>query len=422
VFQQTSLEQTLMSLDLWRQPMYKRSIMFVRLYADNYRCFSAFTLELSSLSVLLGSNGSGKSTVLELFAKLRDFLTGRERSIDLFPQETLCRWDKRLEQTFEVAVKLEVRGEYVYRLRISHQEPEQGLNRVVEETLFLDGKPLFEGNEKEIRIHNDLQSGNPVGMQPDWDVSGIARIHARNDNKKLMAFREAFENMLVLQLNPCLVSAVAQGKPSVRIPKPDCSDFAGWLRSITRAETLIGRGAEQRLAKESLPGFLYFQETTSGDSSIMECFFESKPKPLKFRLDELSSGQIALIILEVAMAAASERGGLLLLDEPSNFLGLPEIQPLLLRLEDAALMGHYQVVLTAHNPIAVDLLAAGHGLWMEREPSGPARVYRVQMTESAKDDQSAMRVSDLVERGWISALGIPRSTAVPETGTATVVP
>jgi predicted ATPase len=393
--------------------------MFVRLYADNYRCFSAFTLELSSLSVLLGSNGSGKSTVLELFAKLRDFLTGRGRSIDLFPQETLCRWDKRLEQTFEVAVKLEVHGEYVYRLRISHQTPEQSLNKVIEETLYLNGKPLFEGNEKEIRIHNDLQSGNPVGMQPDWDVSGIARVRERNDNKKLIAFREAFENMLVLQLNPCLVSAVAQGKRSVRFPKWDCSDFAGWLRSITRAETLIGRRAEQRLAMESLPGFLYFQETTSGDSSIMECFFESKPKPLKFRLDELSSGQIALIILEVAMAAVRERGGLLLLDEPSNFLGLPEIQPLLIRLQDAALERRFQVVLTAHHPIAVDLLAAGYGLWFEREPTGPTRVSRVHLADSSIDDKSSTRVSDLIARGWVSALGSSR-TAVSGHASPTV--
>jgi len=395
--------------------------MFVRLYADNYRCFSAFTLDLNPLSVLLGSNGTGKSTVLALFANVRDFVTGRGRSLDLFPPETRCRWDTRIEQTFELGVKLEDHGEYVYRLRIRHEAPERSLNKVVEETLFLNGKPLFEGTDQKIRLHSDKQSGNPVEMQPDWHVSGISRVYESPENKKLIAFKKAFENMLVLQLNPGLVKAVATGKQSIEIPTPDCSDFAGWLRHISTAEALIGRKAEQSLAKGSLPGFLYFQVTPSGDSSILECYFESTPKPLKFRLDELSSGQIALIILEVAIAAATERGGSLLLDEPSNFLGLPEIQPLLVRLEDAALEGRFQVVLTAHHPIAIDLLASGHGLWLEREPTGPARVFPVQLADSTRDDKSAMRVSDLVERGWVSALGVSRSVAAQETGSAAAV-
>jgi predicted ATPase len=371
--------------------------------------------------VLLGSNGTGKSTVLALFAKLRDFLTGRGKSLDLFPPETLCRWDKRIEQTFELVVKLEEYGEYVYRLRIRHEAPERSLNKVVEETLYLNGKPLFEGNDQEIRLHDDEQSGNPVRMQPDWHISGISRVYERNEHKKLIAFRRAFENMLVLQLNPSLVRAVAEGKQSVEIPNPDCSDFAGCLRHISTAEALVRQEAEQSLAQGSLPGFRAFQATPSGDAEILECIFQSKPKPLKFRLDELSSGQIALIILEVAMAAAAEHGGALLLDEPSNFLGLPEIQPLLVRLQDAALEGRFQVVMTAHHPIAVDLLAAGYGLWLDREPTGPTRVHRVQMTDSTMDDKSATRVSDLMARGWVSALGISRTAVSQETGSTAAV-
>jgi len=125
--------------------------------------------------------------------------------------------------------------------------------------------------------------------------------------------------------------------------------------------------------------------------------------------------------LEVAMAAATERGGTLLLDEPGNFLGLPEIQPLLVRLQDAALEGRFQVVLTAHHPIAVDLLASGYGLWLDREPTGPTRVYRVQMTDSSIDDKSSMRVSDLIARGWVSALGVSRSVATQEASTVAAV-
>ena len=80
--------------------------MFSRFYADDYRCFTSFTLPLAPLCVLLGANGSGKSAVIGLIAKLRDFILGREKSLDLFPPRTLTRWDKRIEQTFELTLVL----------------------------------------------------------------------------------------------------------------------------------------------------------------------------------------------------------------------------------------------------------------------------------------------------------------------------
>src|SRR2546428_10824581 len=134
--------------------------MFLRLYADNYRCLSNFTLQFESLSVLLGPNGSGKSTVLGLVANLRDFILGRGKSLDLFPPETLTRWDKRIEQTFELGVRLD-QGEYTYRLRIRHEAPEKGLNKVVEERLTLDGKPLFASDHELVQLYNDWNTNGP---------------------------------------------------------------------------------------------------------------------------------------------------------------------------------------------------------------------------------------------------------------------
>ena len=154
--------------------------MFARCYADNYRCFTSFTLPLGPLSVLLGANGSGKSTVVGLFAKLRDFILGRETSLDLFPARTLTRWDKRIEQTFELTVVLD-QGEYTYRLRIRHEAIERGLNKVIEEKLTLDGKPLFASNDLRVLLYNDRHE-QKAEMLPDWHVSGISRVDERPDN------------------------------------------------------------------------------------------------------------------------------------------------------------------------------------------------------------------------------------------------
>ena len=102
-----------------------------------------------------------------------------------------------------------------------------------------------------------------------------------------------------------------------------------------------------------------------------------------------------------------------MLDEPGNFLGLSEIQPLLTRLQDAALEGRFQVILTAHHPIAVDFLAGSHGLWLEREPSGPSRVHPIRVAQNAVEEKGGVRVSDLIARGWLSGLGIQFSGPPP---------
>lgn len=388
--------------------------MFTRCYADNYRCLSSFELPLEPLSVLLGPNGSGKSTVLGLFSKMRDFILGRGNSLELFPPATLTRWDKRIEQTFEWRLKLE-HGEYLYRLRIRHENVQQALNKVVEESLTLDGNPLFVSDDKQITLYNDRHGGQ-VKLLPDWHVSGISRVYERNDNIKLFAFRRAVENLLILALNPSLVLAESAQKQPVTIPKLDCSDFSGWLLNVTTSEPLARQEAEKSLSTGSLPGFRAFEAKSYGEASILRCIFQGSEKPT-FRLDELSSGQIALIILETALAVANERRGILILDEPGNFLGLGEVQPLLTRLQDAALEGRFQVILTAHHPIAVDFLAAAHGSWLEREPSGPARVQRVNVAGEVSEGKANVRVSDLIARGWLSGLGVTKAEDSPSGGT-----
>jgi hypothetical protein len=101
------------------------------------------------------------------------------------------------------------------------------------------------------------------------------------------------------------------------------------------------------------------------------------------------------------------------LDEPSNFLGLSEIQPLLTRLQDAALERRFQVILSAHHPMAVNFLAAAHGLWLDREPIGPVRVSRIHVDADIAEGKAGVSVSDLVARGWLSGLGVrsPDTTA-----------
>jgi len=123
-------------------------------------------------------------------------------------------------------------------------------------------------------------------------------------------------------------------------------------------------------------------------------------------LDELSAGQKTMVILEHALAITKAWRSSVIIDEPANFLGLAEIQPFLLRLQNGADEGETQAIMTSHHPIAYDLLAEQNGRWLERTPLGPAQVSKVaDVVDGSRD--TAIPLSELVERGWVSSPSQP---------------
>jgi ABC-type Mn2+/Zn2+ transport system ATPase subunit len=385
--------------------------MITRLYADNFRCLSNFEAKFEPLTILLGPNGSGKSACLGLLAGLRDLILGRTTVAILFPDESRTRWDKRIEQTFEMSIRLKG-GNYSYRLVVGH--PSNPTNRrasllthIGEETLMLDGQFLYRANSKEIRIYDD-NGGESPPVLPDWHVSGISRIHESFDNRKLIAFRDFFATLPIIALNPYAVNPATREKEPVELPSVDCGDFTDFLANLIVSDAQVMRPVEEALKEGTLPDLLAFEARPSGDSSIVTCLFKNQEGPsIRFRLDELSSGQIASVILQTMASFAEVHGGALILDEPGNFLAVSEMQPFLASLEKLALEHGRQVIISTHHPIAIDFLAAGHGLWFERDPSGPTRSpmpFRV--PDDATSEDAYLRVSDLIARGWLSGIGI----------------
>jgi AAA15 family ATPase/GTPase len=51
--------------------------MLKRLYIDNFRCFVNFEYKPERKQLLLGANGSGKSSLLEAVRLLKEFIKGR---------------------------------------------------------------------------------------------------------------------------------------------------------------------------------------------------------------------------------------------------------------------------------------------------------------------------------------------------------
>lgn len=95
--------------------------MLKRVYIDNFRSFVNFELPLAQQQLILGLNGTGKSTLLEVLQAIKGLISGEQNPDIFFPATTLTRWQTLSKQTFELDVEL---GS-LYQFRLEHSCPKQ---------------------------------------------------------------------------------------------------------------------------------------------------------------------------------------------------------------------------------------------------------------------------------------------------------
>jgi len=81
--------------------------MIERIYIDNFRCFSNFELTPERINLLLGVNGSGKSSLLDVFDRIVELVLDGRDVDEIFAETDLTRRDSREEQRFELDVRIE---------------------------------------------------------------------------------------------------------------------------------------------------------------------------------------------------------------------------------------------------------------------------------------------------------------------------
>ncbi|MBU0736407.1 MAG: AAA family ATPase [Proteobacteria bacterium] len=366
--------------------------MLKRLYANNYRCLVNFEIDLDRLTLLVGPNGGGKSTLFDLLYGVRRLIVDNAKINDIFPPEDLTAWVKNFEQTFELDVQGE-EGLFSYKLVISHN-PDIKKQRIELEYLLLDGKPLFEFKEGEVQLYHDDHKPGPK-YPFDWSVSALATIAPRPDNKKLTWFKEWIDKLFIVSLQPKTMTSVTEEESNWL--NRDGVNFASWYRYISQEhQDKIFRLTQQ--LRETIPGFHAFKLEQAGKHRILKVGFANgneNDSPIYFDFEQLSDGQRVIIVLYALLLGLQDLGHSVFIDEPENYVSLPEIQPWLMELNDACGEGLPQAVLISHHPELIDYLGPECGKWIERDPLGPGRVKKL-------PDQidNGLKLSEQIARGW----------------------
>lgn len=375
--------------------------MFKRLYVDNYKSLVNFELPLDELTLLFGLNGVGKTSILEVIFALRQLLVGGARITDphVFPQRTLTRWQRRDIQTIEVSLDLDG-DSFSYRIEIEHYRKEKK-SRIRLERLLTDRGPLFSYDKGEVQLYNDDHSKGPCFSfnNGKWPESVLASIGPTTNNNRLTNFLRFIEQVVVCGIDP--TSFKTESSTEDIFLEKNASNFAAWYRHLLQEQQdLVPEFVES--IRDIIPGLKGIRLERIGlDTRALIAKFEKNGTPYELRLDEISDGDRALTVLYSLIHLTKGQRYTLFLDEPDNFVALPEIQPWLIELSNCCGEDFPQAILCSHHPELIDYFGGDRGLLLDCENSGVTRARKLEEIGELAIDHTSLRLSEIVARGWI---------------------
>lgn len=379
--------------------------MLTHLAADGFRCLVDFELDLPRLALLAGANGAGKTSVVEVLGALQDLAWRGTTASEAFPLDSVTAWRRGTEQRFALTTVGLDGVDLRYEVRLDRTE--RGEAYVVEERVTGGDATLYEARKGEVRLYGDRPAAEPRTIIPfRRDRSFLAQLEPRPDNARLRAVRDALASIWIVRLNPFAMRGASRDEADWLAR--DGSNFASWYRSVqldrpqaieplTRALAQVIHGfdglAFSKGATTVRDLLVRFRSKSSGFSSGFSAGFGGTYE-LPFEL--LSEGQRALVVLYTLLAFVPDPGRtpFFVLDEPDNFVSLPEIQPWLRELSDRVAEKQLGALVISHHPEVVDYLAADEALWFARDPSGAAHARPL-----AVDRESGLRASEWIARG-----------------------
>ncbi|MEW6281450.1 MAG: AAA family ATPase [Candidatus Eremiobacterota bacterium] len=337
--------------------------MIQRLYVNNYRCLENFELPLADLpsSLLIGRNGSGKSTVAQALWVLRSIASGK-RLGEVLTQTDFSRGRSDVPIRFEVEAKL---ADRTYQYRIAAELP-VGFRelRILEEGLRFDGHyDYFSRDQAQVVLAGEREARFLV----DWHLPALPIIQARSDRDPLEVFRRWLSGMLILAPVPSLITGDSEGETLV--PDRTLSNFGEWFSGLLGRWPSAYSGIERYL-KQVMPDFSAVDNPVVGrEAHALSVRFQGEEGRLEVPFQNLSDGEKCFFACALVLAAVKTAGPLFCFwDEPDSHLHLSEVGHFVMELRRAFESGeHGQILITSHNAEAIERFAEENTLLLYRE-------------------------------------------------------
>ena len=309
---------------------------------------------------------------------------------EVFQSSDLTRWQSSKKQSFELEFILDNKL-HKYCLDIIYKDNNINVDlesfTVDDETIFTNELDSQNANPQlNLIFPNETKTLNNISFRRS------AFLFTKTEEKSSLFF-QVLSNITVAHINPFNMNSESRSED--KLPVKDLSNFSAWYSYLSQSEQ--GKIIKLTLELQKiLTGFDSFQNKRIGEARLLSALF-TRPSKTSYKFNELSEGQKVLIALYTLLYCTPEQDCILMIDEPENFLALPEIQPWLSKLIDRCTENDIQAILISHHPSLINSLATNYGYWFERKDNQPVRVQKI----VDEGEEGGLSIAKLIEMKWI---------------------
>lgn len=363
--------------------------MFKKIYIHNYKCFQnfEFNLDYEKSLLILGKNGTGKSTLLNIIKILRDIIAYDNRLSIFFNKEDFFNLKEPIILNFIIDIH---ELEYEYKLSISY--PDNFYEPKIEsEILLVNNTPIYKrDNEGTVFLDNSE-------FIVDWHSVALPvlfpRTHSIN-RERIDKFKEYLSNILILAPIPSQIESdtYADG----RFLEKNAMNFCSWLNEILNTEPSFYSDLTSTV-KKIIPDFSKFVFENYGVFKQLNVFFTKDKGKLKLSFDKLSDGEKLFFIFAaiITLSIDEDKNFCCFWDEPENYISLSVLQNIIQFFRAKfEFSSNKQLFFTSHNPEVMNVFSNENIYYIYRDSHlTPSRI------KNLKNENNS--IVDLLKYGGI---------------------
>jgi AAA15 family ATPase/GTPase len=350
------------------------------------------------MELIVGGNGSGKSTIFEALGCIKEFVLNKKTVDETFPGRSLTRWQTRekIEFVLEILSEQEV---YKYELSVKQGE---FVSSFATEVLWKNDKKIIESQfflEDPFAEEDDPFADSYLDVNIQL-TNGPREFRVSDTQRSVLGFyapqfKSALQNIFLVKMQPSAM--FSSMKTSQRHPSRSFANFpAYYFHLLQEKQNLIFDLIP--VLRENIEGFRSFVlEERGSEARQLRVDFAveggKKGQTIRYDFTELSDGQRALISLYTL--AFCESGSTLLIDEPENFISSRELQPWLMLLRERIEDFGGQAILISHHPEFINVLAPQDAIQFRRKDGGPVMIRPFETAP-----YQGLTPAEIVARGW----------------------